>query len=392
MIKEEVKILWKIYLAELIRGIGAVIIPFLVIFLQSKSLSLAQIGILLGSVSLTNFFMEIPTVVIADRFGRKFSAMLGFIIQYLATFLMIFTESYLLLLFLFILWGIGFTLTSGAYDAWIYEYLKSKKKENLMHNFYSRKLSFSYLGLIFSGILGGYLVSFLELYWLIIFDTILGFVFLGLLYLLPDPPILKDKEYTGFKLFWKKTKEGFNLIRNNKTLLLLTIASMFFTVAVGAKELLSQPAYLELGTPLSYIGYIASISGLVIFIIPNLILGISKKYPKKIIILFSIIELITIFGLLFVHNYILFAFLIIISFLCGAIINPISDSIFQHNSKTEIRATSMSMLNMMISMVYFIVFFSFGILADIYGARVILALSGLFIIPSIVCYLFIKKS
>ena len=213
--------------------------------------------------------MEIPTGVIADRFGRKFSAMLGFIIQYLATFLMIFTESYLLLLFLFILWGIGFTLTSGAYDAWIYEYLKSKKKENLMHNFYSRKLSFSYLGLIFSGILGGYLVSFLELYWLIIFDTILGFVFLGLLYLLPDPPILKDKEYTGFKLFWKKTKEGFNLIRNNKTLLLLTIASMFFTVAVGAKELLSQPAYLELGTPLSYIGYIASISGLVIFIIPN---------------------------------------------------------------------------------------------------------------------------
>lgn len=385
-IKGELTILWKVYLAEIIRGIGAFIVPFMIIFLQGKSLNLAQIGILLGSVSLTNFFMEIPTGVIADRYGRKFSAMWGFGIQYISFFLMIFTDSYPLLLFLFILSGIGFTFTSGAYDAWVYEYLMSKKKENLMHNFYSRKLSFSYLGLIISGVLGGYFASFLGLSWLIVFDTILGIIFMGLLFLLPDPPILKDKEDMGFKVFFKKAKDGLNLLRNNRTLLLLTIASMFFTVALGARELLSQPIYIELGIPIQYIGYIAAIMGLVIAVIPNLILGFSKKYPKRTIIFFSIIEVLAIFGLMFIDSYILFALLIIISFLCGAIISPISDSIFQHNSKTEVRATTMSILNMAISIAYFIVFLSFGILAEIYGAKTILALSGLFIIPSIICY------
>ncbi|MBS3162704.1 MFS transporter [Candidatus Woesearchaeota archaeon] len=387
----EFRILWKVYLAEIIRGIGAFIVPFIIIFLQGKSLNLAQIGILWGSISLTNFFMEIPTGVIADKYGRKFSAMLGFFVQYLSFFLVIFTHNFLFLLGLYVLFGIGFTLTSGAYDAWIFEYLKSNKKEHLMHNFYSRKLSFSYLGLIIAGLLGGYLAGFFDLYWLIVFDTIFGMIFLIILLSVPDPPILKDKEYIGFKLFFKKTKEGFDYIKQNKTLLLLTIASMFFTVAVGAKELLSQPVYIELGMPLSYIGYVASISGLVIFIIPNLIFGFSKKFPKKIIIIFSIIEFISIFGLIFVENYLIFALLIIISFLCGAIISPISDSIFQHNSKTEIRATSMSMLNMLISVVYFIVFLTFGILADAYGAKIILALSGLFIIPSIICYSLIKN-
>src|SRR3989344_8059160 len=95
---QEWKILWKVYLAEIIRGIGAFIVPFIIIFLQGKSLNLAQIGILLGSVSLTNFFMEIPTGIIADKYGRKFSAMLGFFIQYLSFFLMIFTHNYLFLL------------------------------------------------------------------------------------------------------------------------------------------------------------------------------------------------------------------------------------------------------------------------------------------------------
>jgi len=386
----EFRILWKVYLAEIIRGIGAFIVPFMIIFLQSKSLNLTQIGILLGSVSLTNFFMEIPTGVIADKYGRKFSAMLGFFVQYLSFLLMVFTNEFYLLLGLYILSGIGFTLTSGAYDAWIFEYLKSNKKEHLMHNFYSRKISLSYLGLIISGILGGYLAGVIELYWLIIFDTILGIIFLIILASVPDPPILKEKEYIGFKGFYKKAKEGFYLIKQNKTLFLLILASMFFTIAVGAKELLSQPAYIELSTPISFIGYFAAISGLIIFLIPNLIFKFSKRFPKKIMILFSLLEFITIFSMFFVQNYFLYAILIISSFLCGAIISPISDSIFQHNSKTEVRATTMSILNMMISIVYFIVFLSFGLLAEVYGAKIILGLSGLFIIPSIICYCLIK--
>ena len=361
------------------------------LFLQGKSLSLTQIGILLGIVSLTNFFLEIPTGIIADRYGRKSSAVLGFIISYLSFFLMIFTHSYPFLMLLYFLHGVGFTLISGAYDAWIYEYLKSHKKEKYMHNFYSRRLSFSYLGLILSGFIGGFLVTFLELYWLIIFDTLFGMAFLYFLLQIPDPPILRKKEYIGFKKFFHTLKEGFTLIKDNRNLLLLILAGMFFTVALGAKELLSQPAYVELGTPLSYLGYIASFTGLLLAVIPSLLLKRSKDHPKRMILLFGILELFAVCSLFFVTDYFFFAFLLTLSYLCGSIISPISDTIFQHNSRTEVRSTVMSLLNMCLSFVFFIVFVSFGALADILGAHVVIGLSGLFILPAIVCYALIKE-
>ncbi len=389
--KEEFTLLWKVYLAELLRGIGAFIIPFLTIFLQNKSLSLAQIGILLGIVSLTNFFFEIPTGVIADKYGRKFSALLGFSISYLAVFLMIFTDSYSVLMLLFFCHGVGFTFVSGAFDGWIYEYLKSHKKEDYMHNFYSRRISFSYLGLVLSVLIAGYLASFLELYWLIALDTLFGLFFIFILSRVPDPIHLEEKKPMTLKHFFGTIKFGFTLIKNNRNLLLLILASIFFTFAVGAKELLSQPAYVELGTPLSYLGYISSFGALIIFIIPNLLLTYNKKYPKRTMILFSIIELLLVCSLFFVSNYLLFALLLSLSFLCGAIISPVSDSLFQHNSKTEVRATAMSMYQMIISIIFSIVFFTTGALADIFGAKVIIALSGLFIIPSVICYCLIKE-
>jgi len=389
--KEEFKLLWKVYLAELLRGIGAFMVPFITIFLQGKSLSLTQIGVLLGIVTLTNFFFEIPTGVIADRYGRKFSALLGFSISYLSFFLMIFTNSYPFLMLLYFLHGVGFTFVSGAYDGWIYEYLKSHKKEHYMHNFYSRRLSFSYLGLVLSGLIGGYLVHFLALGWLIAFDTLFGLFFIYLIVQIPDPHLLKEKEYIGFPKFFQTAKQGFLHIKNNKNLLLLVFASLFFTFTLGARELLSQPAYIELGTPLSYLGYIASFGAVLIFVIPNLLLPFNKKYPRLALILFSIFELLLVCSLFFVSNYLLFGLLLSLAYLCVAIIAPASDSLFQHSSKTEVRATAMSINNMLLSIGFFIVFVSFGALADVFGAKILLALSGLFIIPSIICYCLIKE-
>ena len=388
--KEEFKYLWKVYAAELLRGVGAFIVPFMIIFLQGKSLTLGQIGILLATFSVTNFFLEIPTGIIADRYGRKFSAILGFIVDYLAFFFMIFTHSYFFLLVLYFFHGVGFTLTSGAYDAWIYEYLKSHKKEKYMHNFYSRKISFSYLGLVLSGLIGGFLVQYFDLSWLIVLDTAFGVFFLYFVLQIPDPPIFKEKKDSEFKKLFQIPRYGLLLIKNNRNLLLLVLATMFFTFVGGAKELLSQPVYIALGTPLSYLGYIAAFSGFLIAIAPNLLLNRSKTHPKRMVILFSVLELLLVLSLFFTTNYFLFALLLTLSYLCGTIISPISDTLFQHSLKTEVRAVTRSILEMAISFAYFIVFMCFGVLADTFGPQIILALSAFFILPAIVCYALIK--
>ena len=364
--------------------------PFIIIFLQNKSLTLPQIGILLGIVALTNLFLEIPTGIIADKYGRKFSAIVGFLVSYLAFFGMIFTNSFYVLMILYFLHGVGFTFTSGAYDSWIYEYLKSNKKEKYMHDFYSRKLSFSWFGLAISGFIGGYLVGFLDLSWLIVIDTLFGIFFLYFIVQIPDPPIVQEKRY-GFRTFLKTARQGLVLIKENKNLLLLTVASIFFTVAVGARELLYQVSYIELGTPLSFLGYIFGIGAITAGLVPAILFGSSKRHSKRFIVIFAILEMLLTCSIFFASNYIILAVLLTLTFVCGTIISPISDSIFQHNSETGVRATVMSIVNMLLSIVYSIVFLSFGLLADMYGARVILAVSGFFILPSIVCYCLIRE-
>lgn len=389
--KEEFKLLWKVYLAGLIRGIGAFFVPFVVIFLQDKPLSLAQIGILFGIASLANFLFEIPTGLIADKYGRKFSTLLGFTVTYLSFFFMIFAHSFYSLLVLFFLHAVGFTFVSGAYDGWIYEYLKSHKKEHFMHNYYSRRLSFMWFGLIFSGLIGGYLASFLPLYFLLILDTLFGVVFLFLMQQVPDPPIVEEKSATTFQDFFKTARSGFTLIKGNRNLILIVFASVGFTFSAGAHELLSSPVYIQLGAPLSSLGYFMALSGFLVFLIPNLLLHFSKKYGKVFLISFSVIEGLLISSIFFVSNYILFGLLLAFSFLCTAITDPISRTMFQHNSKTEVRATAMSMSQMFISLSYFIIFLSLGVLADLFGAQLILALSGLFAFLSAFLYCFVKE-
>ena len=51
------------------------------------------------------------------------------------------------------------TLTSGADEAWIIDYLKFKKKKNLIHEYYVKRHSFMSLGMVLAGIIGSLLVG-----------------------------------------------------------------------------------------------------------------------------------------------------------------------------------------------------------------------------------------
>ncbi|MEI6690893.1 MAG: MFS transporter, partial [bacterium] len=53
------------------------IIPIMSLFFLAKSLSFGDIGILFAVFSLTGFLFEIPTGYIGDKYGRKYSVMVG---------------------------------------------------------------------------------------------------------------------------------------------------------------------------------------------------------------------------------------------------------------------------------------------------------------------------
>lgn len=76
--------------------------------------------VLVGTVlELSGFLFEIPTGVIADVYSRRLSIILGYITVGLGFMLLGLFPSFDMVLLSQVIWGIGFTMISGASQAWI---------------------------------------------------------------------------------------------------------------------------------------------------------------------------------------------------------------------------------------------------------------------------------
>jgi DHA3 family tetracycline resistance protein-like MFS transporter len=76
--------------------------------------------VLVGTaMEVTIFLFEIPTGVLADVYSRRLSVIIGTVLMGLAYLLMGGFPTFAAAIASQILWGLGYTFTSGAYDAWM---------------------------------------------------------------------------------------------------------------------------------------------------------------------------------------------------------------------------------------------------------------------------------
>src|SRR3972149_1959020 len=110
----ELKLLWPFYLDALISPMLFFMPAFVVVYFRDLGLSLFQISLLMMMMPLFMLLFEIPTGAIADIYGRKFSVLLGAIIEGSAIISIFFLNNYYTLLVAFALIGLGSTFNSGA--------------------------------------------------------------------------------------------------------------------------------------------------------------------------------------------------------------------------------------------------------------------------------------
>src|SRR3989344_3723322 len=176
-------LLWPFYLAGSIPYLLFIFVIFYVVYFQQLGFSLFQIAGLMAAMNFSKFIFEVPTGVIADLYGRKFSVVFGeflFGISCMAVFL---TANYYLILLIFILMGVAITFSSGALEAWVTDLLKTKRKSDLLHNFFIKERSLCNLAFIFAGVIGGMIVSYFGLKFIWIFSGA-GFFISGLILLI----------------------------------------------------------------------------------------------------------------------------------------------------------------------------------------------------------------
>ena len=200
---------------------GALAVPF---FLVRLGFSYTQMFLLECVFGAGMFLFEIPTGVVADRFGRKVSLCLGSFLFGGGFALFAFTRSFPVLVAAELICAIGMTLFSGADTALFYELILSRGKETESSRLLSRYDAAGTLGMLIgfpAGTLfaGSNVVPFEEALGLVFLATglvifISGFIALAI----PEPPREKESDHPlkagldGFKfIFRQKSLTRFSL-------------------------------------------------------------------------------------------------------------------------------------------------------------------------------------
>ena len=129
------------------------------LLLQSRGLSLLQISTIESVVIGTIFLMEVPTGVLADRIGRKWSIMASTFLLMCAEFIFIFARSYEWYLLIALLTGTGFAFASGAVDALVYDSLPLENRDNEMKRVMGRINSTGQIAFFIAPLIGAVIIA-----------------------------------------------------------------------------------------------------------------------------------------------------------------------------------------------------------------------------------------
>lgn len=111
--------------------IGAVLVPFFTLW---GHVSIFQVQILQSWYSFWYFIFEVPTGIIADKIGRKYTLTFGAVICTVGLIVYSVQPNFLLFLLGEFILALGSSLASGADEAILYEILKEESKESESKN------------------------------------------------------------------------------------------------------------------------------------------------------------------------------------------------------------------------------------------------------------------
>ena len=194
--------------------------PFLLIMLMDKDigLNLFEIGLLISIREIFTYFFEIPSGIIADKFGKKRELLICFIF-YIISFIFYFFgvdpnlsfPNILILAMASVFFGLGESFRSGTHKAM--ELLWMEKEDLLEYktHVYGSTRSYSLLGSALSAILAIFLVIYIPANKWIFLITIIPYI-LDFILIASYPSYMNDHQpITGG--YWNQLKIGFKGVR-----------------------------------------------------------------------------------------------------------------------------------------------------------------------------------
>lgn len=384
--------IWKIYLFRLFSNmllIAAIMMPF---FIEWGKLNFTKIMTLEAIFLVSSVIFEVPTGVIADRFSRKLSLLLGSIVGMVAVTVYIFYPSFWLFALGEVLWGICHAFYSGADEALLYDSLKEMKREKESKKIIGNAYNFLLAGILIGCPLGSAIYfATNDLRAPVYFMAITFFIAAIIALTLKEPQrFSKDSE---IKKYLDIFKTGIKHLHNHQILKTL----IFNAVAIGALTyyilFFDQAFLMKLNVDIKYFGIIKvlALAAEIIIIsqfkkIENILQG-----KKKLIIITGLITglMFVILGIFSFVPLVIFAITMAAGF--GKSRDPLFTNYFHKYIPSEQRATILSTISMIQCLIIAILNPIIGIMADWSLSITFIILGSFIIIFSVVSQVKIKE-
>lgn len=336
------------------------------LFLAYRGMSLLQIGILEAIFHINSLLMEIPTGIVADRFGRKTSRILGRCAALISTALMISSNSFWMFLIAFIFSSLSYNLESGAGDALIYDTLVELGKEKKYMQIKGIVEVCFQTARTSSLIIGGYIATIdYELGYLI--SLVINLMAIISAFTFKEPSYKKEASHERTTLL-SHVKGSIKVIRNNKQIfnyiLFIEGFSLFHTTLYFYfQTFLKEKGYIE-----TLIGGTLAIASLLSIFFSTRAYWFEGKFGRmNIIKVATFAVVIALGGIAFTRYEVVF--FIMMSCIDGVLFVAFSDYINQL-IPSEHRATLLSFQSMVFSMLMIVYFPIFGFVASEFGFKI----------------------
>jgi len=391
--KDELRILWPFYLANFICGLASVIFPFMIIYFWNLGFSFFQIALLTSAFGISGFLFEVPTGAFADSFSRKYSTLLGLFITGITMSLVPFADNFYVLLLLWFLGGVGLTFISGAEESWTVDNLHYYKRKDLRQEYFIKNYSISSIGMIFAPLIGAFIVksNSLSILW---FVSGIGFLIGAFALALFAKEMYKPKRLgmiESLKKTWNNSKEGIRFSISHKTVFLLIIGSVFISL-IQFSENSWQPFMVSLSMPQYVLGFVYSVVAIGWVVSPFIPKLFGKVNVRKAAIIVIAFRMLILFSILLIRPpfYLIAAAMLVFDQSFKAMSDPLLFNYIHKFIPTRIRATIISIKSMGIQIALALTGLIAGVLQDILGPQIVLALGGLFGVFAIATFLKIK--
>lgn len=313
-------------------------------FFEKNGLSLASIGIVLSAFQVSKLLFEIPTGVIADRYGKKSSVTIGFILGICSLILMVILQNYYSFFIGMCISGLAYTFCSGALDSILIDNVIRYDSALLSKTNQISRILY-YVAIATSSILGGIVATYSYdlVFWITIGIQIGSTIIFSIF--IEDDSHNRTFAHDKSELFEKQVgiKPAFDYLYTNKKYIHLILIGVFVSVSMIPIDSYYSIFLYSQGLSTVTIGCIIAIQ----FTFSSFIGLILERYIKNfsdqlVVLIFPLTMMVAFLGFAIVSNTIIRILLYFLGLLIFCLYAPRVHLLLHSHMQHSYRATILS--------------------------------------------------